>query len=219
MRSWVLSLAVLVGAVVACAHPAASEPAPVASAFYVVRPDPRLCPSPLCGGYWVALANRARTRCADGLLRPRCYVAKAVGRPGQSPPSLPAAGLAKGRLESMPFGDFGELGVLVVEDVYAAAGTTTPTGQFVRLVDTGIRCVRAPCYSILSSALNSLGRALVSGVALRAGLNGADTERAEAALRSRPDGLLAQGRIVPATDRGRTFVATRVFLRGAQPRA
>ena len=34
------------------------------------RPDPRMCPSPRCGGYWVALANRARTRCSDGVLRP-----------------------------------------------------------------------------------------------------------------------------------------------------
>ena len=36
---------------------------------YIVRADPRLCPSPLCGGYWVALANGARTRCADGVAR------------------------------------------------------------------------------------------------------------------------------------------------------
>ncbi|MEP7224495.1 MAG: DUF6748 domain-containing protein, partial [Actinomycetota bacterium] len=44
---------------------------------YVVYTDPRLCPSPLCGGYWVALANHSRTRCPDRRYRPRCYVASA----------------------------------------------------------------------------------------------------------------------------------------------
>jgi hypothetical protein len=40
----------------------------------VVEPDLRKCVTPLCGGYWVALANHARTVCHDGALRPRCYM-------------------------------------------------------------------------------------------------------------------------------------------------
>jgi Domain of unknown function (DUF6748) len=188
--------------------------------FYVVRPDPRLCPSPLCGGYWVALANRSRTRCSDGLLRPRCYVAGAVdARRRPVSRAIPTGSLANADIRSSHFGDFGELGVLIVEAVFAPVGRVTPTGGFVRLVDTGIRCVRAPCFFVRKVELNSAGAAMVSGVDLRAaGLAGAELARAEAAL-AWPGGLLAQGRGVPGSDGGRVFRTTRVFLKEPPPRA
>lgn len=220
MRRRARLVSLLLGASLAVAAGAGSRPTAGDAGYFVVRPDPRLCPSPLCGGYWVALANRARTRCADGLRRPSCYVAKAVDADGRPRPSFPAVGLAHGRLESQPFESFGELGVLVVDDAFAAAGQPQPSGRFVRLVDTGIRCVRAPCFSIRKAGLNSPGRTALSGVDLRpARLGSADTTRAEAALAARPAGLLAQGRVVSETDGGRVFRATRVFLRATQPRA
>ena len=48
--------------------------------MFLVEHDPRLCPSPACGGYWVALANGVRTRCGDGTREKRCYDARAVNR-------------------------------------------------------------------------------------------------------------------------------------------
>ena len=198
--------------------PAASAPAS-ADGYYTVRPDPRLCPSPQCGGYWVALANRARTVCADGLRRPRCYVAAildARGRLGTRPAPV---GLARGRLQSKPFGGTGDLGVLVVSSTFAAAGQAAPSGTFARVVDNGIRCIRAPCFSLDRSTLNSVQHAAVSGVDLTpAALTPDEAARADAALAT-PGGLLAQGRTFPETDGGRTFRATRVFLRAPQPRA
>ena len=69
----VIALAAVLGMIALSAGAASAKP----SAHYVVRVDPRLCPSPLCGGYWVSLANRHRTRCHDGVRRARCYVASA----------------------------------------------------------------------------------------------------------------------------------------------
>src|SRR4051812_48751290 len=42
--------------------------------WYTVTPDPRLCPSPLCGGYHVKRVNRQNTVCANGTRTPSCYV-------------------------------------------------------------------------------------------------------------------------------------------------
>jgi hypothetical protein len=185
-----------------------------ASSFYVVRADPRLCPSPLCGGYWVARANHARTRCHDGLLRPRCYVAGAVGK-DRLPPrtSVPDGALAWATIEPRSFDGLGKLGVLVVADAFSPAGRAVPSGRFFRLVDTGIRCIRAPCFSIRASQLNRLARTTVSDVDARAPqATPGETARAEAALGS-TTGLFAQGRIVPGLEGGRLFRPTRFFLR------
>jgi len=123
------------GAVLGLAGPASSDPAAVGSSFYVVRGDPRLCPSPLCGGYWVALANRARTRCSDGALRPRCYVAKSVDE-ARRPLSVnvPEEALVRAEHEAQEFPSFGKLGVLLVAEVWKPVGGPAK-GDFYRLRD------------------------------------------------------------------------------------
>lgn len=203
MTRWAGLLASLVGLALVLVWPVAGRPSGAGQGHYVVRPDPRLCPSPLCGGYWVALANHARTRCVDGLLHPRCYVARAEG--GQGRP-IPAEALVSGTVA--PGRD--DLGVLVVARVFAPVGRASSSGRYYRLVDTGIRCVRAPCFSLRAAQLNRPSRGTVSGVDLgavpvesRAGI--------EAALGSE-QGVLAQGRIVPGSDGGRDFRATRFYV-------
>jgi len=207
-------------AAIAAALPATGGPPLVGLTYYVVQPDPRLCPSPLCGGYWAALANRGRTRCHDGLLRPRCYMAKAVDEERHPWPSrLPGGALVRADIEPWSFEAFGKLGVLVVADVWAPAGRATLSGGFYRLRDTGVRCIRAPCFSLRASKLNGSSRVTVSDLDL--GATRATPEelgRAEAALRTK-NGLFARGRIVATAEGGRLFRATRVFLRVATPRA
>jgi hypothetical protein len=180
---------------------------PTTAPFYVVRPDPRMCPSPLCGGYWVSLANRARTRCADDLLRPRCYVARAADERGQPLPSaVPAEALVRGAVG--PGSD--DLGVLVTARVFSPVGRAAPAGRYYRLADNGIRCVRAPCFSLRASLLNRSSSTTVSGIDL--GTAPIETRsRIEAALGSK-QGILARGRIVPTSNGGRGFQTTRFFL-------
>src|SRR5262245_387346 len=44
--------------------------------YVTIARDPRLCPSPLCGGFWVTSVNQSSTVCADGSQAARCYVAE-----------------------------------------------------------------------------------------------------------------------------------------------
>ena len=210
-------------ALLGLADPAASEPAGVGSSFYVVRGDPRLCPSPLCGGYWVALANRARTRCSDGALRPRCYVAEAIGedrRPLRA--ALPDASLVRAEIASRRFGSLGELGALVVADVWAPVGGGAK-GDYFRARDLGVRCVRAPCFSIRTTRVNGASRMMVSSLDLLSATASSQATRKElarvrAALTSR-DGLFVMGRIIRTSEAGSILQASRIYLRAAKRRA
>jgi Domain of unknown function (DUF6748) len=199
---------------IAAASAVARQP-PTGTAMYVVRHDPRLCPSPLCGGYWVATANGARTRCVDGLRHPRCYVADAVNADGG-----PAGDIAE---EALVRGAMGvgrdDLGELLVSAVYAPAGEATPSGGFYRVTDTGIRCVRAPCFSYRVTQVNGATRTTVSSLDLQAAeVTPKVVARALAALGTR-NGLYARGRFAPTPDGGRVFRTLRLYLRELPPRA
>jgi hypothetical protein len=188
---------------------------PTGTAMYVVRHDPRLCPSPLCGGYWVAIANGARTRCHDGLRRPRCYVATAVAADGG-----PLAGVGEGALVRGAI-DLGsdDLGELVVSAVYAPAGRAPLAGGFYRVVDTEVRCVRAPCRSYRATQLNGRTRATISKVQLdTTKASPAEVARAHRALQT-ADGRYVRGVFSLTADGGGAFVAVRLYLRAPLPRA
>jgi hypothetical protein len=209
-----LALACLAALVVG-ASSSQAVPQATTSGVFVVRPDPRACPSPLCGGYWVSLANHARTRCHDGLLRPRCYAAEAIDATTRQPATVAAGALASGVLRPSDAPDFGKLGTLVVTAAWAPVTQEPAMGVFFRVRDTGIRCVRAPCYSMRATPLNTGTAAVrVSALVLGAGAG----RRADAALRS-VNGLLAAGRFEPTGNGGRLFRATQVYLRASKPRA
>ena len=205
---------VLVLCGIVAANAVARQPS-AGTAMYVVRHDPRLCPSPLCGGYWVAIANGARTRCVDGLRYPRCYVAGAVRADGEQLGNIAEEALVRGAMDT----GRDDLGELVVSAVYAPAGRTTPGGGFYRVTDTGIRCVRAPCFSYRVTQVNGVTRTMVSSVDLEAARATPEAvARALAALGTK-NGLYAGGRFAPTPDGGRVFRALRLYLRETRPRA
>jgi hypothetical protein len=206
---------VLAACAVAASSGVAREP-PIGTAMYVARHDPRLCPSPLCGGYWIAIANGARTRCNDGLRRPRCYVARAVDAKGNVLASgITEGALVRGAIDAGP----DDLDELVSTAVYAPAGTAAVSGGYYRLVDTGIRCLRAPCFSYRATQVNGSTRTTTSSFDLVAsGATPTEIRRAQSALRT-PNGLYARGRFAHTADGGRVFRATRLFLRAPAPRA
>jgi hypothetical protein len=217
-RFWLAAM--LVALVAGGAAGSASSQPPIGTAIYAVRLDPRLCPSPLCGGYWVALANGARTTCADGLRRPQCYAARAVDEKRHAlDVSIPDQGLVRADLEPWDFEGFGKLGVLAVATVFAPAGTAPVSGGYYRVVDRGIRCVRAPCFSYRATQVNGSTRTTMSGVNLQAAhATPTEVARAEAALHTK-NGLFARGRFASTPDGGRVFRALRLYLRVRQPRA
>ena len=197
------------------ALPAAGGPPPVGLSQYLVEPDPRLCPSPLCGGYWASLANHSQTRCHDGVLRPRCYVAVALDEQRhQLETGVPAGAIVRADIEPWRFEGFGQLGALVVAAVRAPVGQKA-TGSVYRVKDLGIRCVRAPCFSFRAGKLNTLFRTTLSSLNLRpAFLTAEDRARTEAALET-TNGLFASGRVVRTADGGRELRVWRVYLRAA----
>ena len=207
-------MAVLAGSIVVASSTAARQP-PSGTATYVVRSDPRLCPSPRCGGYWVAIANGARTRCSDGLRRPRCYTARAVNAAGRTLGAIPDGALVRGAI--VAGGD--SLDMLEVKAVYAASGTAAASGGYYRVLDTGVVCIRAPCFSFRAAQVNGSTSTRASSLDLDAsGATAPDIDRAQAALRTK-DGLYARGRFASTSDGGRVFRALRLYLREPLPRA
>jgi uncharacterized protein DUF6748 len=217
-RACLAAIVLAVAGITASGTPARTPP--TGTSMFLVQHDPRLCPSPICGGYWVALANGVRTRCGNGQRQPRCYVAGAVNRYGRSfVTEIPEGSLVRGALEvGEKLGD-SVLDRLRVWAVYAPAGTAPVSGGYYRVVDNGIRCIRAPCFSYRAGAVNAASRVTTSEVDLQAsGATAAEIERAQAALRTK-DGLYARGRFATTADGGRAFRALRLYLRAPQPRA
>lgn len=197
--------------------------------YYLARGDPRLCPSPVCGGLFVHLVNRSRTICGDGLRRPSCYVAAAdLGKLGISDMQRAAlsgsisAGralirgvLVRGRVPGFP-----QLDTLVASEVWLASSSSrTPTGTFRRVRDNGMRCIAAPCFSTDALVLNRTGKVSVSRVGL-AGVGATTPERNRALALIATGGLITAGRVVvvpragPA-GAGRVFVASQFYTRAA----
>ena len=215
MASRVCLLAMLAVAAGATAPSSGARQPPTGTAIYVVRHDLRLCPSPMCGGYWVAITNGARTRCTDGLRHVRCYVARAFDWSRHPIGDIPEGALVRGAMDS----GRDNLDELFVTAAYAPAGTATVSGGWYRVTDNGIRCVRAPCFSYTVTQVNGRTRGPVSSLDLQASrASAADIARAVRGVSSK-NGLYARGRFARTPDGGTVFRALRLYLRAPLPRA
>ena len=77
--------------------------------------------------------------------------------------------------------------------------------------DTGVRCVRAPCFSVRTATVNTARTVTASGLDLSiVAAAPALARKAQRALTT--DGLLVAGTIRRDDDGGRTVVATQFFL-------
>jgi len=203
----VVALAFVVGL------PGAAGEASSGSGLYIVRPDPRACPSPLCGGYWVALANHARTACEDEGLRARCHVARAVDEARRPL----AAGIADGALVRGSIEPWTRLGIrqlyqLVAFTVREPLGAELE-GSYFRARDLGIRCVRAPCYHLKAARLNRPVSRLVSSVDLVSLVRPTPRQLARAQAALEGSGLLLLGTVIETSAAGTILQASRFYLR------
>ncbi len=205
MNAGRLVLATVVGALV-LAVAAMSAPTPVAPIFRV-RPDLRMCPSPMCGGFWVAHANRATTRCGDGAARAWCYV---VGITLPKPVASRTELLARGRIVHLGAGGTRPADRFVATATWTAATRAASTGAVYLVSDNGIRCVRAPCFTLRVATVNRSRTTTASALDL-AGVGAATLgQQAQAALTK--GGLPVAGTIRRDADGGRTIVVTQFFL-------
>jgi hypothetical protein len=205
----------------------ATAHSPNGTATYVrVRPDPRMCPSPMCGGWWVRRVNRDTIGCGNGMVSPECYAATldSTGldltdeqRTAVDQALERGTALLRGRLEHGTVAGprpSVKLDVLVVAEVWLRNGRAQKPGRVFRAEDNGIRCVRAPCFSLHASALNTTAHLNVSSLDLAAsGASRAAMQQARAALDDA--GLMVEGRVVPTADGGRALRASAFWLRAA----
>jgi hypothetical protein len=200
----------------------ASEPAAGVDSYYLARADPRLCPSPMCGGIWLRLLNTRATVCGDGTKQEECYAASAdlsrlrvdeKGRVQLQSLITEGRAVARGTLVRGLVEGFPELDTFVVSEVWPASSSHgRALGVFRRLRDSGIRCVTTPCFSIRAAVLNTSRFENISSVDLtRTGASRAERRRALEDVAG--PGLVAAGRVVRRPGGGRAFVATQFYAR------
>lgn len=223
-RAIVLAAAVAIAAALA-ATATAHSPAGTAT-YYRIKPDPRACPSPICGGWWVRRVNRDDTVCGDGAAAAQCYAAsidfselQLTEQRRLALEQALSAGttLVRGRLVRRPASQppLKELDAFVATEIWLRSGTGATPGVVYRVEDNGLRCVRAPCFWLHASVLNTTQHRNVSTLAL-APSNASPTSirRARAALDD--SGAIVEGRVVAGEPRGdRTLRASAFWLRAA----
>lgn len=164
--------------------------------------DMRMCPSPICGGMFVREVNRFLTRCSDGMLRTKCYVAgldlSRLALQDSDTSRVYAAFVAKDALIRgffAPFStDFSDVDVLIAAEAWEEKGTARP-GRIAALFRVnGIRCITDPCPWVDASVLNIPFFGTVAGIYL--GSSGAAAEDIEEGYRSLSStGIIANGRL------------------------
>jgi len=90
-------------------------------AYFAIRADGRLCPSPTCGGFWVSELNQSETHCADGTVATQttgCYVVEINSDTQGLADRTRQVGTAivKGKILPKTFGSFGNLGQLSISE-------------------------------------------------------------------------------------------------------
>ena len=138
--------------------------------YFAVTPDLRKCLSPVCGGYFAARVNRSTTTCSNGHVAGSCYVAeldwsesnlpdalsqKLIDAAGKDASSGGVYAIARGRIAAQTYGNFGNLGRLVVTEAWVAESDSGSDGVFVKVKDNGIRCITVPCPSLTEKGLNT----------------------------------------------------------------
>jgi len=148
--------------------------------YYDLTQDQRRCASPMCGGVWVDRVNRAQTACTGGdhgpLWQETCYAADIdwsdSGLSQDQIDQVMAAVytgesgrvLVRGHLRSNDYGDGLTLGRLYISEAWLAQTDGEPDGVFVKVKDSGVRCIAAPCESNAELKLNSSLSANIAGI-------------------------------------------------------
>jgi len=194
------------------------------SRYYIVTGlDPRLCPSPRCGGFFVKEVNKPKTQCADGTWQRQCHAAELdASALGWSDDELARFNeqfgqrhaLVRGKLRKIERGSI-KADVLVVDEGWLGQALSKPIGTFYGAKASGIVCITYPCPSIHERKLNFRAERLIADVDLAA--SGAAEEQIAAGYKalSEPAGILAVGEhhvVAGPAARGIRLVASEFYL-------
>lgn len=203
------------------------SPEPGGPYYLVTRADPRACPAPICGGWFVKEVNRPKSRCADGTYAADCHAlevdlaALSLGdkrREALSKAFGEGHALLRGRLERRHTADAFVIDVLVADEGWLGQAASTPTGQFTADHDNGTVCVTTPCPTIDERVLNVPGAGTTTLDAIDLAASGADPDKVAAGREalSKRAGILVAGHLKPRASTGdptRTRIASEFYLR------
>lgn len=132
--------------------------------YFNIERDTRLCPAPVCGGYWVDSLNQKKVECADGSVSARCYVAEiAFSRLGFSSSQINAIEqdisedgvVLQGNLTRRYDRQHGAVGVLQPNAAWRAAASIAPQGEFLRIEHRGCKDYSQPCNEVRAHSANN----------------------------------------------------------------
>jgi hypothetical protein len=142
--------------------------------FFNLIGDTRACslnsPSDCGVGFFVSQANRATLRCGRGPAKSQCKTLQIEWRTGM--PASVSKAYEDGLREGQPLLVRGEIQpdpadrgmTMIVTEVWTASKPDWVDGVFTLVKDSGIRCITAPCPSLIERKLNSNLFAQISGV-------------------------------------------------------
>ncbi len=133
--------------------------------YFHIRADVRKCASPGCGGYFVSRVNSAKLTCADGRRAQSCYVASldtsALGlsdrdlAPMRDNAYRQGGVLVRGAIKTQRFPGYGNLGRFDATEAWVAgAADGAVDGIGVKVEQSGVRCIQAPCPDKREAKLN-----------------------------------------------------------------
>ena len=138
--------------------------------YFEVFADLRKCAAPMCGGYFFSRVNRTTTVCADGSSRTACYVpsldwteskldattqSKLLDAASIDATSAGVRSIVRGRFAAKTYTGHGNMGKFVVTEAWVAETAAVSSGVFVKVKDGGVRCIAAPCASLIEKGLNT----------------------------------------------------------------
>ena len=214
-----------------CSVNAAEICTPIGASYYytVTHEDMRLCPSPMCGGYFVKQVNSLKTLCADGVWREECHVAgldaKAMGWTQAQADDYfsnilgKKIGIVRGNFAhaldaKTPFvGNMTD--TLTITEAWQAQSKNVSIDPVYHVKDMGIVCITAPC---MDDVIEQLANAwtvqdkIISDV--RLGASRASQAQIDAGYKTLSEaGILAAGKHKLASD-GKTklLIANQFYL-------
>ena len=140
----------------------ADSPYAEAYTYYEIRQDLRKCAFPLCGGFFVSRLNRSATRCSDGSYADACYTPTLDPAPPQKLIDAAALDATTPGVYAIVRGWFDGNTFVTTEAWGAENPAVESDGVFVKIENSGIVCITAPCPTMVERGLNTIRFANIS---------------------------------------------------------
>jgi hypothetical protein len=175
-------------------------------------------------GYTLARLNRSTTTCFGGANHASCTVSTLdFSESGlvTIQDKLTSAAHVTGGVFAIARGRFASGGRFLVTEGWVAQGGAPADGVFARVLDNGIRCITAPCPSLVEKGLNESNTANIAAVDFTAGgFTDRQTDTLNEAMLTEDAGILVAGDRYTVHQSGHTAkgrTATNAYAKLVEP--